>query len=589
MLKRTHTCGELRAEHIGQQVVVSGWVAWVANWRDHGGLVFIDLRDRYGAVQVVFNPESDEELHGRANSLRSEYCVSVQGAVRKRPEGMANPALATGEIEVHAQEMQVHCESKTPPFEIDRAGNVSMEVRLQNRVLDLRRPEMQRNLIFRHRLLQLTRRFFDEEGFIEVETPFLTKSTPEGARDFLVPSRLNPGAFYALPQSPQLFKQVLMVSGLDRYFQIVRCFRDEDLRADRQPEFTQIDLEMSFVDESDVMACTERLMARAFGELLGRELRLPLPRLKYTEALQNYGTDAPDLRFGLHVCEISDVAKTCGFNVFRAAVEAGGQVRGICVPDGASLPRSEVDGLVEWVKQLGAKGLAWFKIEDGKPTSGIAKFFSEGELEAITKKLGASDGDLLLFIADKAHVCNLALSHLRGHLARKLGLIEEGRFELCWITECPAFEINPQTGGLTFLHHPFTSPCEGDLERLESDPTSVRSRAYDLVMNGGEMGGGSIRISDAELQLRVLGLLGFSREEAEDRFGFLLNALRYGAPPHGGIAFGFDRIVAGMLGLDDIRETIAFPKTQRASCPLTGAPAAADPEQLRELGISLVE
>jgi len=583
MLKRTHKCGELRAEHVGRQVVVSGWVA---NWRDHGGLIFLDLRDRYGVVQVVFNPQRNEELHGRAAELRSEYCISVSGQLARRPEGMENPKLPTGQVEVLADRLEMHSTSETPPFEVSSPGEVSQEVRLRYRFMDLRRPRIQGNLIFRHRLMQLVRRFLDSEGFIEVETPFLTKSTPEGARDYLVPSRLNPGTFYALPQSPQLFKQILMISGLDRYFQIVKCFRDEDLRAQRQPEFTQIDLEMSFVEEGDVMDCTERLMAAAFRELLSVEVSLPLPRLSYARAMEQYGTDSPDLRFGLKIGDITDIARECEFKVFSAAAQGGAQVRGLCVPGGAGLPRSEIDGLIEWVKQFGAAGLAWFKIAGGKPQGGIAKFLTEAQLTAIAGRFQAPDTALLLFVADQKPLCDLALSHLRTHLAEKLDLVQKEAFNLCWIVEAPAFEYDEQSGRLTFLHHPFTAPFEEDEPRLESDPTSVRSRSYDLVMNGVELGGGSIRICSPQLQMRVLKLLGIPEQEAQDKFGFLLNALRYGPPPHGGIALGLDRIVAGMLHLDDIREIIAFPKTHRALCPLTGAPSAVDPVQLKELGIS---
>lgn len=581
MLKRTHTCGELRAEHVGQQVVLSGWVA---NWRDHGGLVFIDLRDRYGIAQIVFNPEQDEQLHRQARALRSEYCISVRGSVRPRPEGMQNPNLPTGEIEVLACEMQLHSKSENPPFDVANAADVAIEVRLRNRFMDMRRPEIQRNLIFRHRLSQTVRRFLDEEGFIEVETPFLTKSTPEGARDYLVPSRVNPGTFYALPQSPQLFKQILMIGGLDRYFQIVKCFRDEDLRATRQPEFTQIDIEMSFVDEQDVISCVEQLFARLFAELLDQELSLPLPKLTWAEAMDRYATDAPDLRFGLEIGDISEIAAGCEFKVFKAVAQSGGQVRGICVPGGAELPRSEIDGFIEWVKQFGAKGLAWFKMKDGTLQSSIAKFFSDGELAAIAERFDAPEGALLLFVADQKPVCNLTLWHLRLHLARKMNLVPANEFNLCWVVEAPLFEREPRTGQLTPLHHPFTSPVEEDQDRLEKDPTTVRSRSYDLVMNGIELGGGSIRISDHDLQMRIFDLLSITH--VERRFGFFLRALRYGAPPHGGIALGMDRVAAGLLGLDDIRETIAFPKTQKAICLLTDAPAEVDPEQLRELNIS---
>jgi len=586
MLKRTHKCGELRAEDTDLEVIVSGWVA---NWRDHGGLVFVDLRDRTGMVQVVFRPESGKELHERARDLRSEFCISARGRVARRPSDMENPDLPTGQIEVLAEELEVHSASETPPFALQGAAQVSEEVRLRHRYLDLRRPQMQRNLEFRHRLLQITRRYLDENGFIEVETPFLTKSTPEGARDYLVPSRINPGCFYALPQSPQLFKQMLMIGGVDRYFQIVKCFRDEDLRANRQPEFTQVDMEMSFADEEDVQRITEGLMARYFEQLLGRTLQLPLPRMRYMDAMDAYGTDSPDLRFGLKIGEISDLARGCAFRVFSEAAATGGQVRGICVPDGAAMPRSQVDALVEWAREMGTGGLAWFRMRGGKAEGGIAKFLSEGELDAIRQRFGAGDGSLFLFVADRRYVCNLVLSHLRLRLSRELGLLRNARHALCWITEPPAFEVDEATGRLTFVHHPFTAPAPGDVARLESDPTSCRARGYDLVMDGQELAGGSIRISNCDLQMRIFRLLDYTEEQVQERFGFFVNALRYGPPPHGGIAFGLDRTVMTLLGLDDIREIIAFPKTQRAVCPLTDAPSRVDEEQLGELGLSLRE
>ena len=584
MLKRTLYCGEVRSEHVGREVVVSGWVA---NWRDHGGVVFIDLRDRTGVVQAVFNPQRDAALHGRASTLRSEYCVSVRGTVSPRPEGMTNPDLPTGEVEITATELETHSASEPPPFDVDNPGDVSLDARLRYRFLDLRRPEVQRIFITRHRIMQLVRRYFDENGFIEVETPFLTKSTPEGSRDFLVPCRLMPGTFYALPQSPQLFKQILMIGGMDRYFQIVRCLRDEDVRATRQPEFTQIDVEMSFVDQDDIMQCVEGLMARLFKEILGKEISLPLPKIKYVDAFDRYGSDAPDLRFGLEIRDVSDVAGQCEFNVFRSAVKSGGSVRGICVPRGAEMPRREIDGLVEWVKQFGLAGLAWFKLEGGAAQGGVAKFLKEGEVAAIAKKLAAEDGALLLLVAAPRKQGDVALAHLRQHVAAKLGLIPEGRHDLCWVVEPPAFEPDPETGRLTFPHHPFTSPFPEDVPLLDSNPTAARTRAYDLVLNGVELGGGSVRIADPDLQMRIFGILGYSAEEAEERFGFLIRALRHGPPPHAGIALGLDRLVSKFLGIDDIRETIAFPKTQRGMCPLTGAPGRVTDAQLKEAGIKL--
>ncbi len=584
MLKRTLMCGQPRAEHLGQEIVLSGWVG---NRRDHGGVIFVDLRDRSGIVQVVFRPEADAELHQRAGQLRNEYCISVRGRVERRPPEMENPDLATGEIEMLAQELEVHAASETPPFEVQKEAEVSTEVRLRYRYLDMRRAEMQRNLYSRHRMMQTARRYLDEKGFVEVETPFLTQSTPEGARDYLVPSRVNPGRFYALPQSPQLFKQLLMIGGVDRYFQIVKCFRDEDLRANRQPEFTQIDLEMSFVDQDDVMALTEGLMVRLFKEILDRDLTAPLPRMQYADAFARYGTDAPDLRFGLEIGDVSDIAEDCDFRVFKSAVQSGGQVRGIAVPDGADMPRSQVDGLVEWIKQFGAGGLAWFKMRGGQAEGGVAKFFSEAEIAAVCQRLGVADGGLALLVADRRQVCNLALSHLRQRVARDRGMVPDDTYALCWVIEAPAFEHDEVSGRLTFAHHPFTAPIAEEADRLESDPTSVRTRSYDLVLNGQEIAGGSIRISDPELQMQILKILGYTQEEVEERFGFFMRALHYGAPPHGGIAFGFDRTVMTMLGLEDIRDTIAFPKTQKAICLLSGAPSPVVADQLQELGLSV--
>ncbi|NLW49425.1 MAG: aspartate--tRNA ligase [Candidatus Brocadiaceae bacterium] len=582
MLKRTHKCGDLRLEDAGRPATLSGWVA---NWRDHGGLVFIDLRDRTGITQVVFKPDTDAELHARARALRSEYCISVQGRVEQRPAEMENPDLPTGQVEVNARQMELHSASEPPPIDVESGEDVSMDVRLRYRYLDLRRPAMQHNLERRHRLMQSTRRHLDEQGFIEVETPFLTKSTPEGARDYLVPSRVQPGRFYALPQSPQLFKQLLMAGGLDRYFQIVKCFRDEDLRANRQPEFTQIDIEMSFVDEADVQAMTEGLVARLFADLGKGEPALPLPRITYHEAFDRFGTDAPDMRFGLELRDITDVARECEFRVFQQAAAGGALVRGLCVPGGAAMPRSQVDELVEWTRQLGAGGLAWLKLRDGRPEGGISKFLKPGELDAICRRLNAGDGALLLFVAERRYLSNLTLSHLRLRLGRELGLLEGAPDALCWVVEPPAFEPDEVTGRLTFVHHPFTSPSQDALDRLETDPASVPARAYDLVMNGQEIAGGSIRINDPALQMRVFRLLGYTEEQVEERFGFFMRALRYGVPPHGGIAFGFDRTAMTFLGIEDIREVIAFPKTQRAVCLLTDAPSEVDETQLRELGI----
>ena len=522
-----------------------------------------------------------------ASRLRSEYCVSVCGEVSRRPEGMENPDLSTGLVEIQARSLEVHNASAPPPFDVENPGDVSLEARLSYRFLDLRRPEISRIFQMRHRIFQVFRRFFDENGFIEVETPILTKSTPEGARDFLVPCRLAPGTFYALPQSPQLFKQTLMIGGLDRYFQIVKCFRDEDVRASRQPEFTQLDIEMSFVDQDDIMDITERAVATVFEQVLGVELSLPLPRLTYADSLAAYGTDAPDLRYGLEIKDISDIAAGCGFRVFSSVVQEGGGVRGICVPGGAGLSRSEIDALNEWVKQFGLPGLAWFKLEQGGAVGGVAKFFNEGEIEAIRKVFGASDGALFLFAAAGRRKAGMALSHLRAKMADRMGLISGDGFRLCWVVDAPAFERAEEGGHLTFPHHPFTAPYPEDIQLFEDRPTDARTKSYDLVLNGVELGGGSVRISDPELQMRVFRILGYSEAEVEDRFGFLMRALRHGAPPHAGIALGLDRVVGKLLGIDDIRETIAFPKTQSGLCILTGAPSRVEDAQLKELGIAL--
>ncbi len=586
MVKRTHYCSEPRESDIGETLTVSGWVA---NWRDHGGLVFIDLRDRTGIVQVVFNPEDDAELHSRASRLRSEFCVSVTGLVSERPEGMENPDIPTGMVEVKAEKMQVHNASESPPFDVDNPGDVALETRLKYRFIDMRRPEISKIFQTRHRIFQVFRRFFDDNGFIEVETPYLTKSTPEGARDFLVPSRLSLGSFYALPQSPQLFKQILMVGGLDRYFQIVKCFRDEDVRASRQPEFTQLDLEMSFVDESDIMGMTERAVAEVFCEVLGGPLSLPLPVMSYADSFERFGTDAPDLRYGMEIHNISDIAAECDFRVFKSAVEEGGCVRGICVPEGAELTRREIDGFIEWVKQFGLPGLAWFKLEQDGAAGGVAKFFNDSEIKAIVDRFGGDQGALFLFAADKRQKTDMALDQLRRHVAAKMDMVPEDSFELCWVVDAPAFERAEEGGHLTFPHHPFTAPYEEDLELLKSNPTEARTKSYDLVLNGVELGGGSVRISDPELQMQIFNILGYDEEEVEERFGFLMKALRHGAPPHAGIALGLDRVVSKLIGIEDIRETIAFPKTQRGLCMLTNAPAQVSEEQLGELGIDISE
>jgi len=585
-LKRTHTCGELRAEHVGQTVTLCGWVH---STRDHGGVIFIDLRDRYGITQVVFAPDHSQEAHDAAERFRAEWVIAARGVVRHRPPDMVNPKLATGEIEVYADEVELLNPAETPPLAVDDQVEASQEVRLRYRFLDLRRPSVQRNLVFRSRCFKVIRDYFAARDFVEVETPLLTKSTPEGARDYLVPSRLNPGRFYALPQSPQLFKQLLMVAGFDRYVQIVKCLRDEDLRADRQPEFTQLDVEMSFVDEEDIYELIDGLMAEIMRQMLGRELPLPIPRIPYREAIDRFGTDKPDIRFGLEIVDIGEIAQACDFRVFTSALERGGQVRGINAKGGAQLTRREIDELVEWVKQFGAGGLAWIKVEEGQRlASSIVKFFSEDQQQALRQRMAAEPGDLLLFVADKPKVVATTLDELRRRLARRLDLIPEDEFAFCWIVDFPLFEWNEEEQRPDPRHHPFTSPKPEHLDLLEERPLDVLARAYDLVLNGTEIGGGSIRIHQREVQQRVFRLLRIGDEEAQEKFGFLLNALRYGAPPHGGIALGLDRIIMLLLGLDSIREVIAFPKTQKAVELMTGAPSEVTEEQLRELGLRLL-
>lgn len=582
MLKRTHSCGSLRIEDVGQEVVLCGWVN---TRRDHGGLIFIDLRDREGITQVVFNPQIDDVSHLEAHQLRGEYVIAVKGKVEHRPKGTVNPSLVTGEIEVLTYELEVVNPSRTPPFEIEDELDVAEDLRLRYRYLDLRRSRMQKNLILRHRLYQKTREFLDRERFLEVETPFLIKSTPEGARDYLVPSRVNPGRFYALPQSPQLFKQILMVAGFERYFQIVKCFRDEDLRADRQPEFTQIDLEASFVDEEDVYQIVEGLMACVFREVLGIEIPVPFEKLTYKEAMDRFGTDKPDTRFGLEIVDVTDVVKNSEFQVFKRVIEKGGRVRGIKTSSMGDISRSEIEHLISLVTLYRAKGLAYFKIKKGRCDSPIAKFFKEDIKQQIISSLGAVEDDLLLFVADTEKIAAESLGNLRLHLAEKLDLIPKEGFKFLWITHYPLVEYDEEEKRFKALHHPFTSPLPEDFPNLEKDPARVRARAYDLVLNGVEIGGGSIRIHQEKIQRKIFNLLGIGKEEAREKFGFLLEAFTYGAPPHGGIAFGLDRLLRLMLGLDSIREVIAFPKTQSATCLMTGAPFVVDEKQLKELNI----
>jgi len=583
-MKRTHHCCNLTAKDVDKEVVLMGWVQ---RRRDHGGVIFVDLRDREGITQVVFNPEFNKDVHGKAHVIRNEFVLAVRGVVVPRPEGMINPNLKTGEIDVMASELRILNHSETPPFVLEDDTQVSENIRLRYRYLDMRRPTLQKNLILRHRAAATVRSYLNGLGFLDIETPFLTKSTPEGARDYLVPSRVNPGQFYALPQSPQLFKQLLMLSGFDRYYQIARCFRDEDLRADRQPEFTQIDLEMSFVTEENMIEITEGMMAALFKEILDMDLKRPFKRLAYHEATGRFGLDKPDLRFGLELIDVSDIVGEAEFKAFANVVRAGGQVKALNAKGCMDLSRKEIDDLAEFAAIYRAKGLAWIKIRPDAWQSPIAKFFTDAEKASLAKRLDAEPGDLVFFVADQPAVVNEALGQLRNHLGHKLGLVDHAQYDFLWVTEFPLVEYDENEKRYVAVHHPFTSPLEADMERLTDDPLSVRSRAYDLVLNGSEIGGGSIRNHQYEVQQRVFEALGMDPETYEKKFGFMLEALQLGAPPHGGIAVGFDRLVMLMAKQASIRDVIAFPKTQKAACLLTGAPCEASPGQLEELSLKM--
>ena len=586
-LKRTHYCGELRLADVGKTVTVAGWVQ---RQRDLGALIFIDLRDREGIVQLAFDESTDKEVFEKAFAARSEFVLMASGVVRER--SAKNSEIPTGDIEIEVKDLRILAKSETPPFEIIDNCQTAELTRLKYRYLDLRRPDLQKNILMRHKITKITRDYFDENGFIEIETPILIRSTPEGARDYLVPSRIHKGKFYALPQSPQLYKQLSMVAGFDRYMQIARCFRDEDLRADRQPEFTQIDLEMSFVDMVDVLAIGEGYMERVFREALGVEIQLPLPRLTFKEAMDRYGSDKPDTRYAMELYDLSETVKNCGFGVFTGAIEAGGSVRGITAKNAVStLTRKEIDKLTEFVRGIGAKGLAWVRInEDGTSTSSFAKFMTEEEMSAILEKADAKAGDVILIVGDTKNSTVLSvLGLLRQEVAKKLDIIPKEKYNLLWITEFPFFDWDEDTQQFVAMHHPFTSPMDECLDYLETDKASVRAKAYDLVLNGVELCSGSIRITNPELQGRIFSLLGLSEEEAHSKFGYLLDAFRFGAPPHGGMGIGLDRLIMQMLGCESLRDVIAFPKVQNASEPMTECPALVDEIQLKDLGITGME
>jgi aspartyl-tRNA synthetase len=582
-IRRTHYCGDLRDSNIGQRVAVCGFVA---RQRDLGGLIFIDLRDRTGIVQLAFDDKTEKAVFDKAFSVRSEYVLMAVGVVRRRSS--VNSEIPTGEIEVAVDDLRVLSEAQTPPFEIAPNSNVKDELRLKYRYLDLRRPDLQKNIMMRHKIAKVTRDYFDENGFLEIETPMLIKSTPEGARDYLVPSRLYHGEFYALPQSPQIYKQLLMCAGFDRYMQIARCFRDEDLRADRQPEFTQIDVEMSFVDMEDVLSIGEGYISRLFKEVLNVEVPLPLPRLTYSEAMDRYGSDKPDTRFGMEICDISDLADGCGFGVFEGAISAGGSVRAVCAKNAVSVyTRKEIDRLTDTAKGIGAKGLAWVRLTADGVSSSFGKFISEETMQKILEKCGAEEGDVVIIVADKNKVTLPVLGALRCEMAKKLDIIPKDKFNFLWITEFPFFEYNEETDNWDAMHHPFTAPLDECIDSLESDPASVRAKAYDLVLNGTELSSGSIRITDPDLQKKMFSALGLSDEEAQYKFGFLTDAFKYGAPPHGGMGIGLDRLCMIMLGADSLRDVVAFPKMQNARELMSEAPSKCDDAQLDELGIEI--
>jgi aspartyl-tRNA synthetase len=581
---RTHTCGQLNAKNIGKKVTLQGWADTI---RDHGPITFIDLRDRYGLTQVVIDHKKSTLLHDAAKQIRKEFVLQVEGTVRNRPSGTEKKDLPTGEVELDAESVKILTKALPIPIDLTQRTETNEDLLLKYRYLALRDPQLQRNMIFRHKLVKVTRDFFDEEGFLEIETPILAKSTPEGARDYLVPSRVHPGNFYALPQSPQLFKQLLMIGGMDKYFQIARCFRDEDLRADRQPEFTQIDVEMSFIDEEDIMSVNERLMQRIFKEMMGLELKLPLPRMQYDEAISRFGVDRPDMRFGLELVDVTDILSKGEFNAFKSVAENGGIIKAINVSGQANFSRKDLNELENFVKIYRAHGLAYLKFVGGKFDGTIAKFFNENLLNALKERVKAKENDLVVIVGDKPKVVNDSLGYLRNHLAKKLNLIQPNTYNLLWIKDFPMFEWDETEGKVTFVHHPFTSPRREHIEWMEKEPLKVKALAYDLVMNGIELGGGSVRIYDPEVQARVFKLIGLSDEEAQKKFGFFLDAFKYGAPPHGGLAFGLDRIVMLLCGAESLREVIAFPKNKAAVSLMDDSPSEVAEKQLKELSLDI--